>query len=94
MLVWQPHMVDHNLFVRMQTLGNLARLPVPEHDISRASTRRNVLAIGRKVDGASVSCHSVARKAFLLVLTEVAVRRVDEDLVVQRLARKVLVWAR
>lgn len=91
MLVRKPDVVDDHLLVSVaQPLDNLARLEVPKDDLSTARTARDVSAVGAETDLASVPGDSVARESLLLGLLEGAVGVVDQDLVVERLAGKVL----
>ena len=92
MLVGEPDVINDDLFVRAETLDNLAALPVPENHIATARTAGDVLAVGGEANVAGVSGGRVARKALLFRLLERSVGRVDENLVVERLARKVLVY--
>ena len=91
MFIRQPHVVNHNLVVRLESLDNPARLPVPEHHITRSRPGRDVLAIRRESKLTSVPRNGVTREPLLLVLPKVAIRGVHEDLIVERLARDKLV---
>jgi hypothetical protein len=84
-------MVDNNLVVRPQALNDPPGLPIPEDDVSAARAGRDVFAVWRKTDLARVTRNGVPGEALLLSLLEAAVRGVDQDLIVKRLARKVFV---
>lgn len=92
MLIRQPDMINHDLLVRPHPIDNLARLPIPENHISTTRTTRNVLAVRTESNVASVSGDSVTCEPLLLGLLERAVGGVDQDLVVERLTRKVFVY--
>lgn len=89
MFVGKPCMINDDLFVCFQPLHNLSTLPIPEHHLTAASTRRDVLAIRRETNITSIPRDSMASETLLLVLTEAAVGRVDKDLVIKRLTSKI-----
>ena len=85
MLVWQPHVVDDDLVVRFEPLLYSPRLPIPEHDIASSTAGRDVFAIGRETNLASITCDGMTGKSLLLGLLESPIRGVDENLIVKRL---------
>ena len=80
-------MINNNLIVRSDPLDNLARVPIPEYHIPRARPARDILAVRREPDITRVPSDSVSGKAFLFDLSEGAIGRVDENLVVEGLTR-------
>jgi hypothetical protein len=87
MFIRKPGVVNDDLLVAFKPLGDLARLPVPEHQVAAACSTRNVFAVRGEGDFAGIPSDSVASEALLLDLAEGAVGSVDQDLVVERLAR-------
>ena len=70
MLVGQPDMIDDHLFMRPETLDNLARFPIPENDITTSSTTRDVFPIRTESDITSVSGGGVTCESLLFSLFE------------------------
>ena len=93
MLIWQPRVINDNLAVRMQSLVDLARFPIPKDDIARACTRGNVSAVWGKANRTGVTRDGMPRESLLLVLLETSIGVVYEDLVVERLTCEVFPWA-
>lgn len=91
MFIRQPDMINDDLVVCTQSLDDAARLPIPEDDVAATGTRRDVLAIGRETNLTGITSDGVSGKPLLLGLLEAPVCRVDQDLVVERLAGKIFV---
>lgn len=91
MFIREPDVIDDHLVVGSKAFGDPTGLPVPEHNVAGTCTRGDVLAIRREADATGVSSNGVASKAFLLVLAERTIGRIDQDLIVQGLARKVFI---
>jgi hypothetical protein len=89
-LMWKPFMGDDDLLVTLQTRLNITGLPIPEHDVPRPITAADPLAVGRESHLTCVPSDLMIREPFLAVLAEI-VGAVNENLVVQRLCRKVFV---
>lgn len=87
----QPFVRDDHLGVRPDARLDAARLPLPEDDVALSVAAADPLAVGREADLAGVARDRVPREALVPRLPEV-VRAVDEDLVVERLGRKVFLW--
>jgi hypothetical protein len=85
MLVGQPRMIDDNLLVSVQSLQDLASLPVPEDHVSLSVTAGYETSVWREPDGTSVTSDSMTGESLFSVLSE-SVGRVYEDLVVERLS--------
>jgi hypothetical protein len=86
-LVRQPRVVDDDLLVRMQSLQDLASLPVPEDHVPLSVTTGYETSVWRESDRTCISGNGVPRESLLSVLSE-AVGRVDKDLIVERLGRE------
>ena len=91
MLIGQPRVVDDDLLVRMQSLQDLASLPVPEDHVPLPVTTGYETSVWRESDGTCISGNGMTSESLLSVLSE-AIGRVDEDLVVERLRREPFFW--
>ena len=87
MFVRKPGVVNDDLLVTLEPLGDLARLPIPEYQVAATRSTRNVFAVRGEGDFAGIPSDSVTSEALLFDLAERPIGGVDEDLVVERLAR-------
>ena len=84
-------MCDNDLRMRAQTRLDTTRLPFPEYHVPFAVAAADPLAIRREPDLASITRNRVASEALVARLPEV-VGAVDQDLIVEALRGKVLLW--